>query len=292
MIGSDYEPGNEPRTIMLSKLLDPFLGYSMKDSFETGYFSSYFENHTSVKNGENEDMEDDACLCFENVVSGKYMHNDHGLDETQHGWMLENEKSANPFFVGRGDLLRDFRNSYVRRMCLDSDQLETLGCKKGNIENSVVVIPRTPESGTKSGTWDHTVLVQHLTTYFDRKKDASHAVHTNKITVIDVKTMSLEDQIRITASAKVLISMRGGGSLLSVFLPKGATLLLLDRNKNFFDGVLYDNMPYFHVVKEPAKSVTDSNGHNDASMHSFDLDRICRKVSKGIGQYDRAVCDQ
>lgn len=149
---------------------------------------------------------------------------------------------------------------------------------------TIVVIPRPPGNYTpdprkpgklnKALGFDHAELLLSLSSC---DKDNSFA---NRIMLLDVENMSLQEQIQVVSSTKVLISMRGGSSLLSVFLPKGATAVLLDRGKPF-DDMLYDNIPYFHVFSVQARRQVDN-------IYEYDHDSVCQHVRWAIDAYDRA----
>lgn len=103
MLGMDSK--REMDTTILSKVLVPFVG-------STNSADGYFFPNVLAGN---------HCLCFENVISGKYhFHTDHGMDESRHGRLPH----FNPFYVGRGRFtqrlsgrhsLRDFRDAYMIR---------------------------------------------------------------------------------------------------------------------------------------------------------------------------------
>jgi hypothetical protein len=95
------------------------------------------------------------------------------------------------------------------------------------------------------------------------------------------------EQIKMTASSKVMVVMKGGASLLSLFLPRGATSILLHRGKGNFDSAVYDNVPYFHVWSEPVLSnVTVANNMTENVYH---LESISHQVLQGIERYDESA---
>jgi capsular polysaccharide biosynthesis protein len=94
--------------------------------------------------------------------------------------------------------------------------------------------------------------------------------------------LSMVEQIKVTASSKVLVVMKGGASLLSLFLPRGATAILLHRGKGNFDNAVYDNIPYFHVWSEPVLN----NVTSKMTENVYNLESICHQVLQGIERYD------
>jgi hypothetical protein len=306
MVPSDYDP--DFISGILSKVLDPFLiqnrrnPQDLKNSASTGYFPTYFDSQIasttqpSLVTGytklqqEKIQSEKQDCLCFENILSGRYYHTDHGQDESRHGW----EHNFNPFLVGRGDMLRDFRSAYMTRAGLLDPVRSIVSSEKNNHMSysssypSILILPRKSESSTKkkTGTWDHNALVMHLGDCLRRER------LPDEVLVLDVERMSMMDQIRQANAAKIMVSMRGGASLLSLFLPNSASIILLDRDEHRFDDMLYDNIPWIHVQEEPILTTRNVTTTKDTIVdveHVYNLNSICKKIVNSIHSYELSV---
>lgn len=253
MFGMDSK--REIDTRILSKVLDPFVG--LTNSAETAFFPNYFAAHAN------------DCLCFENVISGKYFHTDHGMDESWHGRL----DLFNPFYVGKGDLLRDFRDAYMIRARMDPFMRPN---------NTVLVITRSTGYNPRDHRiWNHTRVASHVTS------SLRQAGKPDQIQIINAEELNMVEQIKMTASSKVMVVMKGGASLLSLFLPRGATSILLHRGKGNFDSAVYDNVPYFHVWSEPVLSnVTVANNMTE---NVYNLESISHQVLQGIERYDESA---
>eukprot|EP00978_Attheya_sp_CCMP212_P015528 scaffold40029_cov58-Attheya_sp.AAC.3 len=285
MVPSDYDP--DFVSGILSKVLDPFLiqnrkprdssEFELKNSAGSGHFPTYFDSqtHSSAHKKVQED-----CLCFENLLSGRYYHTDHGQDESLHGW----EDAFNPFLVGRGDMLRDFRSAYMTRAGLDPLHLVTEKERHANPTShpSILILPRKSGGGAKhSGTWNHDSLVTYLGDCLRREN-----IH-DTLRVLDVESVSMIHQIHQANSAKVMVSMRGGASLLSLFLPSSASIILLDRDQHRYDDMVYDNIPWLHVQEEPIVVTRNRTTAESSDVENgYNLNSICKKIVNGIQSYE------
>jgi hypothetical protein len=317
MHGSDYNPDYD--SILLSKVLDPFLRGSLPEhSARHGHFSDYFAKHTSLvdkkrssSSSSSSNDNSNKCLCFENVVSGRYYHTDHGADESLHG-RRQDTSVVNPFWVGRGDLLRDFRDAYLARAgILESSTITatveaSLAASSSSSSSSVLILPRS-NTGTDDNTfWNHTLVTEELSQCLLEANAASatSTIENNRIEVLfDIEKMPMVEQIRRISKTKVFVSMEGGASLLSIFLPPGSTAILLQRHNNnhdniYYDDMVYQNIPYFHVWREPtvpvAVPVTVSKHGGPplataAGLENFyNRTSLCQQVLRGMERFDMA----
>jgi hypothetical protein len=81
------------------------------------------------------------------------------------------------------------------------------------------------------------------------------------VTVVDLATFSMEEQIRLVLSTQVLLTNQGGGSMTSTFLRRGSTLLLFHTG-GMFDLFFYKAQGYIHTkwlpaTKTPVEKVLD-----------------------------------
>jgi hypothetical protein len=142
-------------------------------------------------------------------------------------------------------------------------------------------LPRKSESAANSGIWDHDSLVNYLGDCLRREN-----IH-DTLRVLDVESVSMIDQIRQANSAKVMVSMRGGASLLSLFLPSSASIILLDRDQRRYDDTVYDNVPWIHVQEEPIVVTRNRTTAESINVENeYNLNSICKKIVNGIQSYE------
>jgi hypothetical protein len=211
-------------------------------------------------------------LCFENVFSGLYLFSDHGEDTDQHG---RNDSAPNPHLVSRGDVILHFRQGYMKRMGLDTDMdLKYHTCDYSQHRpGSIVVLVRG--AGSREYWWD----VQKLMNENEKDWD---------VTLVGLNNTygSMQDQVKMIARAKVLVTMVGGSSCISWFLPPGSTLILLQRHQrngssnHFLDSNIYSNWPHIHTRFINYKETSDE-GEN-----IFDWQTIWLEILDGLSRYD------
>lgn len=179
----------------------------------------------------------------------------------------------NPFYVGKGDLLRDFRDAYMVRAGVDPHMRPN---------NTVLMITRSSGFNPRDHRiWNHTMVASNV---------ASCIRQTGKpdqIRIEAAEQLNMVEQIKMAASSKVLVSMKGGASLLSLFLPRGGTAILLHRGKGNFDNAVYENVPHFHTWSEPV--LYNDTLANNVTENMYNLESLCHQVLRGIERYDESV---
>ncbi|KAL3906630.1 MAG: hypothetical protein SGILL_009191, partial [Bacillariaceae sp.] len=256
----------------LSQIMDPFLQNAIeKPSHLTGAFRQYYMSALGISKESYTDLEGKQTLpllCFENMVSGIYYYTDHGEDPNLHG-LQEDKGGTNMRLIGSADTILDFRNQYLERLGLDPNAHLTRSCKTkvGEANPSIVIIPRRVETSRASG-WNESELVERL----------QESLPNDPVTVLDFSKHDLIDQLQLTVNSKVLVTMTGGASYLSWFLPAGATAVLITRKHKVNDGYIYDNLPF--IRKEYVY------GNVTADPEEFDFAEIAKSVKRGVSDYD------
>mmetsp|Transcript_19968 Transcript_19968/g.41744 ORF Transcript_19968/g.41744 Transcript_19968/m.41744 type:complete len:502 (-) Transcript_19968:38-1543(-) len=145
-------------------------------------------------------------LCFDRAVAGLGMLTDHG--SKLHGWKKEDyEVSQN---VGRGRIMWDFRNYIMGNFGLD---YTTQPKSKPRI---ITVSTYSSQDGKRSLSFKK--QIEMLRGMFEEDEAI--------VKVVQFSTMTSEEQIKLAAESSIMLTAVGGGSVTSMFLPKGASLIL------------------------------------------------------------------
>jgi hypothetical protein len=252
-----------------------------EDVLRYGNFFHYFDSLSNGGDGEN------SLLCFENVLSGLYFLSDHGEDPSFHDALdgtvgFYRRYYSNHIQIGRGDGFWEFRQAYMHRLGMDENiDLQYHTCRQlvaketEFLADSIVVIPRELEDGSRHYWWNRTKLLDAMN------------VPVRVVRELDYRALSMKEQVQLVAQAQVLISMVGGASYISWFLPPGATLMLLARFEygeiRVNDAHIYDNIPYFHKRYFRPVQVYDETGE-----HVYDWRNIGEEVHMAMSRYDEA----
>lgn len=280
--GKCMKDGIAPR--VLTKVLDPFV-LNTKQSLNQPGTVGNGEFHTYYRNTMPQQADENSVVCFQNVLSGRYLLADHGEDENFHGH--KPELGTNSYFVAKGDLLLDFRNDYMQRLGVGEDfdlHYHCQECPTPSDENKVMgtdvlIIPR-PENSFGGG-WNEDLLLTLM------KEGCLGEGRTFR--VLDARQMTMVEQVQAAASAKVMISMVGGASLLSWFLPPGGTSILLQRGGKTLDSHVFDNLAYLNThVTAHTESSNGPKGEKFPNF-KFDYNDMCRQAKRGIEQYEASL---
>jgi hypothetical protein len=209
------------------------------------------------------------------VFSGLYLFSDHGEDTDQHG---RDESVPNPHLVSRGDVILHFRQGYMKRMGLDTDMdLKYHSCDYNHHRpGSIGILVRG--AGSRDYWWD----VQKLMNENEKDWD---------VTLVGLNNTygSMQDQVKMIARAKVLVSMVGGSSYISWFLPPGSTLILLRRHQqhgqrvtsnHFLESNIYSNLPHIHT------RFINYTETLEEGEHIFNWQTIWQEILDGLSRYD------
>jgi hypothetical protein len=166
-------------------------------------------------------------VCFPHSAMGMGMMSDHCLKE--HGHTTKSYKSSCNHARGRS--VWEFRNAIMRNFGLDPDNDPALN----PTENKIVI------SSKSSRDFGRNFGFEPL-----HKKIAERFPHV-PLELVHFSDHSAEDQLRIASSASVIISAVGGGTVTSMFLPRGAALLLTYPSGKRLDFDMWVNAAWLRV---------------------------------------------
>eukprot|EP00518_Triparma_eleuthera_P008780 CAMPEP_0182478358 /NCGR_PEP_ID=MMETSP1319-20130603/32374_1 /TAXON_ID=172717 /ORGANISM="Bolidomonas pacifica, Strain RCC208" /LENGTH=529 /DNA_ID=CAMNT_0024679689 /DNA_START=240 /DNA_END=1829 /DNA_ORIENTATION=+ len=150
-------------------------------------------------------------ICWDRGVAGLGFLTDHG--KKLHGW--EPKDFEDSFNIGRGKLLYDFRSFMIGNLGLEA---ESWG---GRDVKYVTFSLHSSSSPLRDK--DFKRQIQAAEEAFEG--DDSVVVRS-----FQFSAMSLEEQVKVTVESTVLVTTVGGGAVTSMFLQKGAGLVLFFSN--------------------------------------------------------------
>jgi len=148
-------------------------------------------------------------VCAPNGAAGLGYLTDHF--KSYHGWHPDDYKMA--LNTGRGGQMYQFRNWMV-----DNVYEEKRDERKISKAPYRIII-----SSSSSNKGPRNVSFNHLATNIRNRLGHKYELDIKEVVL---NTMSIKEQVQLTADAAIFISMCGGGAVTSMFLPKGASLLL------------------------------------------------------------------
>lgn len=116
------------------------------------------------------------------------------------------------------------------------------------------------------------------------------------IRLVRLMNMSLKDQVELTASASIFITTCGGGAVTSMFLPKGASVLLYFSDYKIsdkpwvtdteakLDWDLLNNIGYLraHWLPRAKSKFNPSSGEPSLKQSEIDLDALVKLVDSEL----------
>jgi len=194
--------------------------------------------------------------CFSDLVMGIGLLTDHGFDYSIHG-RVRHQIARDTQLVGSGGMLWRFRNTYLTRAGLIADT---------QASRSLLVVSRAQGPPRKR---------YNLHRVADRVQQKLH-LHT--MSDVDMAELSMVEQMRLVRDSTVMISQTGGGSMISMFLPRGATLVLVGTE--FLDSAYHTNMAHYHTRFVKAKFSDDTGVY--MLLTSDCTDRIVHLVERAL----------
>lgn len=169
----------------------------------------------------------DRVICADHGLSGSGLFSDHG-DRRWHGqWEADRELPHN---IGRGGLFRRYRRFLMKNQGISPD-------RKMDVHPYKVIV--SISSSTKQDRANVT---------FDEEIDRLSALGDRvDISVVNMTSLTLEEQIEVVSTAAVYVSVVGGGTSSAIFLPKGAHLILFYNPVRFLDWDFWNNFPQVKV---------------------------------------------
>ena len=166
-------------------------------------------------------------LCFPDVIVGLSILTDHALDTSIHGRLPTPEWPT----WGLGGILWSFRN-YTMDLARIAQPIEL------DSTHDVVILTKGKHSHSGQNV-DYTAVMSRLQVY-----NSSFTV----LPPVSIEKYTIPEQMKFIASSKVIISAIGSTSFAGLWLPRGGTLILLERAPGErLDISLYSNMAHIKV---------------------------------------------
>ncbi|KAL3908732.1 MAG: hypothetical protein SGILL_008371 [Bacillariaceae sp.] len=166
-------------------------------------------------------------ICSPRAVAGMGLHSDHGLK--LHGEWSSDYTNLHNF--GRGNTLYDFRNYLMENMGLASNQ-HIPASKKRKVVFSI------HSSANKERNLDFGRQIAYLKGHL-----AEAGMNHVEIEVYAFADHTFKEQMEIISQATILVTANGGGAATSIFLPKGASLVLFFNDKEKHRGQYETKQP-------------------------------------------------
>lgn len=186
-------------------------------------------------------------VCADNGFAGMGMFSDHG--QKTHGWSKKDYETAHN--IGRAETFYNFRNFMLKNIQIDPEI---------NIQTSSTfyITFATPNSKDRTR---RPSIVKHI----NLVKDTFKKNDDINVREVNFSSLKLEEQLKVVTETSILISVCGGGAVTSMFLSKGASLIMLypdepekQGRKNYparLDWDFFSNQGYFRVHWVPISSM-------------------------------------
>ena len=160
--------------------------------------------------------------CFENLLVGIGYMSDHGHDPSVHGVESKlNEPELQN--IGIASTFWNFRNEFMHRVGL---------VPITDVVNGAAFVECNVVLNSKEQTKDEcATLASRLRHEFHTKQ-----VPCNVRDDIDMKELSIKQQLELMSNTKVMVAPSGGSALVGLFLPRDATAVLLKTRGLAYDG--------------------------------------------------------
>eukprot|EP00543_Licmophora_paradoxa_P017068 CAMPEP_0202457124 /NCGR_PEP_ID=MMETSP1360-20130828/14209_1 /ASSEMBLY_ACC=CAM_ASM_000848 /TAXON_ID=515479 /ORGANISM="Licmophora paradoxa, Strain CCMP2313" /LENGTH=139 /DNA_ID=CAMNT_0049077115 /DNA_START=211 /DNA_END=627 /DNA_ORIENTATION=+ len=79
-------------------------------------------------------------------------------------------------------------------------------------------------------------------------KYAKDRYGTDRVVVVDFASISMSEQADIIVKTDVFLVNHGGGSAISLFLPRGTSVILFTHNNIRMDHIFYESVGHFRTI--------------------------------------------
>jgi hypothetical protein len=162
-------------------------------------------------------------ICSDYGIVGSGSLSDHGVNH----WHGQSKRDYEyPSNIGRGGLFRQYRRWTMENIGINPDT---------PIQREPYLIVVSINSTTKKS---------RASKNLDTEAEVMQKFFGNRVDVqsVELKTLSLVDQIQLVSKAAVFVTICGGGTVTSTFLPKGASIILYYSSKKL-DFAFWNNFP-------------------------------------------------
>lgn len=218
-------------------------------------------------------------ICAPHAAAGMGYLTDHG--KKHHGWFKKDYNDA--YNSGRGGQIYQFRNWMIDHLF------------DGNLPNEKISKEpyRIVFSNLSSGKAHRSVDFTKHSQLLERRLGSKYNLD---IRTVRLSSMSLKDQVELTASASIFITTCGGGAVTSMFLPKGASVLLYFSDYKIsdkpwvtdteakLDWDLLNNIGYLRAHWLPRAKIkfNPRSGEPSLKQSEIDLDALVKLVDSEL----------
>lgn len=146
-------------------------------------------------------------VCAKTAVAGIGSLTDHGVSKS-HGWMESDYLTTHNH--GRGGMLYNFRNFMMQNL-------------------GIPIVPAETDTPRRQ----RIIFSQKSSDIFSRSMDFEQQLKLVRVNFPEVqveayvfKTLSLQQQVEAVSDAAIYVTLCGGGAVTSMFLPKGASVIV------------------------------------------------------------------
>jgi hypothetical protein len=169
----------------------------------------------------------DRVICADYGLTGSGLFSDHGEHRWHGQWPSDR---VLPHNIGRGGLFRRYRRFLMNNLGISPDR---------QLERHPYKIIVSLSSSTKRDRANVT---------FDGQIETLYALGDRvDIQAVNMANLTLYEQIELTSTAAVYVSVVGGGVSTAMFLPKGAHLILFYSRGRYLDWDFWNNFPHIKV---------------------------------------------
>ena len=155
-------------------------------------------------------------VCAKMGASGFGMLTDHGMKK--HGWEPKDYETTHN--LNRAESLYNFRNF----------MMNNIGVSTASLSQQIYNERSSPKQHTIVFSIDSSSIGNRRTRFFSHinrlKQSEVNEKYDIKIMKVQMAEMSMVEQIKLISSASIFITVNGGGAVISMFLPKGASLFM------------------------------------------------------------------
>ena len=213
-------------------------------------------------------------ICFDRVLGGIGMLGEHCHDNSNHGLDADTEDCN----AGKGPIFWSFR-LYTMSMLGVKEKNTLCEPKATNTKLQVLVnIRKGSTAEEQGGDFVDRFEAKNMVSYHqlvDKVKGELKGRHEAKTQILS--EIPLPQQLAAATKAAVFVTISGGGANIGLYLPRGATLILICQD-NKDDFVMFNHMSY---ITTKWVEVDDLNGPPE----KFPYDTVQRLIYEGIERY-------
>lgn len=201
-------------------------------------------------------------VCAKQAVAGIGMLTDHGTK--LHGWETSDYKYMHNH--GRGGVFWEFRQFMIRNLYHLQEGSPPPAQQVQGPPYKITFSIKSSQSLMRGMSFARQIGMVKSAFASDRQV---------QVQSIEVKNMTVEEQVRVAAESSIFVSVCGGGAVTATFLPRGASLLLYydpvggaQNNRHtqtpaWLDWDMFNNAAYLRTHWLPTRTM---NGRDDLQL--------------------------